>query len=84
MIELLAAEPTIPVVGGAFGLLALLALYLLRELNHASGGAWRVVREKNRELHRLRWEVAHWQYQCGVGVDPGPYVPPTDEELKTW
>jgi len=85
VLNLLGAEPTVPVVGGAFGLLALLAMYLLRELNRSSGGAWRVVREKNRELHRLRWEVAHWQYRCGAtDDDPGRYIPPTEQELRTW
>lgn len=65
--------------------------YLLRELNRSSGGAWRVVREKNLELDRLRWEVAHERFlraQCEGWAteadDPGPYKPPTDKELKTW
>lgn len=84
MAAFLAAEPTVPVVGGAFGLLAVLAMYLLRELNRSSGGAWRVVREKNRQIHRKDWEIAHWQHVAGLGDDPGPYIPPTEQELKTW
>lgn len=79
-----AGDATGPVVGGAFGLLALLATYLLRELNRSSGGAWRVVREKNREIHRLRWESSYWQFQAGMGPDPGLYQDPPDSELKTW
>ena len=81
---ILATEPTLPAVGGTVALLVTFAGYLLRELNRSSGGAWRVTREKNREIHRLRWEVAHWQHAAGVGPDPGLYVPPTDEELRTW
>jgi hypothetical protein len=81
---LAASEPTLPVIGGSLGLLLALAGYLLRELNRSSGGAWRVVRERNREIHRLRWSEAHWQHVAGVGEDPGPYVPPTEQELKTW
>ena len=78
------SEPTLPVIGGSLGLLLALAGYLLRELNRSSGGAWRVVRERNREIHRLRWEVAHWQHVAGLGDDPGPFAPPTEQERKTW
>lgn len=80
----LAADQTTPVVGGAFGLLVILAGYLLRELNRSSGGAWLVVRDKNRELHRQRWEIAYWQFRANMGPDPGQYKEPTDKELKTW
>lgn len=81
---LAAEEPTLPVLGGSLALLLGLAGYLLRELNRSSGGAWRVVRERNREVHRLRWEVSHWQARAGANDDPGVYVPPTEEELKSW
>lgn len=81
---LAADEPTLPALGGGLVLLLGLASYLLRELNRSSGGAWQVVRERNREIHRLRWERDHWQARAGANDDPGPYIPPTEEELKTW
>lgn len=81
------AELTDPLVlGGSVTLLLGLAGYLLKELSKSSGGAWRVVREKNREIHRLQYSERFWQHQAlpDQVPDPGTYIPPTEEELSTW
>ena len=68
-------------VGGALTLLLGLGAYLIREVNRGSRGAWRVVREKNKEIHRLRWERDFWMSRSLGDPPPGPYVPPKDDEL---
>ena len=88
--------------GGALGAGGL-GLYLLSELRKSSGGAWRVVRDKNETIHRQSWELAKARYERALieqellrcrGIktqtevtwvqDPGPYVKPTEDELKLW
>lgn len=68
-------------VGGALTLLLGLGFYLIREVNRGSRGAWRVVREKNKEIHRLRWERDFWMARSLGDPPPGPYQPPTAEDL---
>lgn len=68
-------------VGSVITALTGLAGLLLRELSKSSGGAWRVVQEKNREIHRLRWETSYWQARALGDPLPAPYVEPTAKEL---
>ena len=70
-------------VGGILGGLVALATVLLRELSKASGGAWRVVREKNRQIHRLQWEISLWQSKALGTPEPPPYASPPDQELDS-
>jgi hypothetical protein len=79
----------LPTIGGVTGV-SLLIILLVRELYKSSSGAWTIVREKNRTIHRLTWErdteryIRYKAQGIDPGPDPGPYVPPTEEELKTW
>ena len=68
-------------IGGGVTLLLALAGYLLREVNRSSAGAWRVVKEKNREIHRIRWERDWWQARAIGDANFPPYVEPRDDEL---
>lgn len=98
-----AAEVPLPYTVGGVGGIGGLAIYLLRELRHASDGAWKIVREKNKIIHRLTYDglvkdakIASLEndlLRCRglanetniAAVDhPGPYIPPTEAELKTW
>lgn len=92
-----------PTIGGAAGASIALAALLLREINRNSSGAWRIVQDKNRTIHRMTWtdrvkdrRIAVLETELricrGIAapgtepdvVDPGPYVPPTEDELKSW
>lgn len=103
VIGLLAAEVPLPYTVGGVGGIGALAIYLLRELRHASDGTWKIVREKNKIIHRQNYDLAYkdWRIadlendllRCrGLLNDnnvshveqPGPYIPPTEAELKTW
>jgi hypothetical protein len=83
------AGTLIPAGAGVTGAGFLIVL-LVRELNKSSSGAWTIVREKNRTIHLQNWKIAVLEYRLAkcqnveAGLDPGPYVPPTEEELKTW
>ena len=94
MVELLIfAASTDPLaIGGAVSILLLLAGYFLRSYSQNSAGTWKIVRERERDNERLRWEVRYWQWRAGVGTDPGPApnapnvdVETRDEQLpKPW
>lgn len=79
----------IPTAGGTAGV-GFLIILLVRELNKSSSGAWTIVREKNRTIHLQDWKIRSLEYRLAKcqavdpGNDPGPYEPPTEEELKTW
>jgi hypothetical protein len=96
-------DSTWPTIGGAAGASIALAALLLREINRNSSGAWRIVQDKNRTIHRMAWVDAVKERRIAVletelricrGIaspgtdpdvaDPGPYVAPTEDELRSW
>ena len=69
-------------VGGAVTILLILAGYFLRSYSQNAAGTWKIVREKEKENERLRWETRYWQFRAGIGEDPGPAPTTTIVEVE--